>query len=102
MDRYVEGAIVLPVRRCPGETENTQARVALYKTSVLVGRDYFPLGAGLGRYGSWLSREHYSPLYVAYDLSDIRGLACPTGRGREEGQGRGAIGHRHLLARHPG
>jgi hypothetical protein len=49
--------------------------VALYNTSVLVGRDYFPLGAGLGRYGSWLSREHYSPLYKKYGLSDIRGLA---------------------------
>jgi hypothetical protein len=57
-----------------GEAENTQARVALYKTSVLVGRDYFPLGAGLGRYGSWLSREHYSPLYIAYDLNEVRGL----------------------------
>jgi len=75
--RYVDESILAPTGGPleVGETENTQARVALYKTSVLVGRDYFPLGAGLGRYGSWLSREHYSPLYGEYGLSDIRGLA---------------------------
>ena len=57
--------------------------MALYKTSALVGRDYFPLGAGLGRYGSWLSREHYSPLYAEYGLNDVRGLAParPAGDG---------------------
>jgi len=71
---YVDGPIVLPGEEVPGETENTQARVALYETSVLVGRDSFPLGSGLGRYGSWLSREHYSPLYHDYHLDDVRGL----------------------------
>jgi hypothetical protein len=49
-----------------------------------VGRDYFPLGAGLGRYGTWLSREHYSPLYEQYNLSEIRGL----GPARPEDDGR--------------
>ena len=57
-----------------GESENPQARVALYTHSVEVARDYFPLGAGLGRYGSWMSREHYSPLYHEYGLDETRGL----------------------------
>ena len=74
--RYIDEPILQPGEvLLPGETENTQARIALYKTSALVGRDYFPLGAGLGRYGSWLSREQYSPLYAAYGLDDIRGLS---------------------------
>jgi hypothetical protein len=84
-NRYVDQPILQP-GGIPqfGETENTQARVALYETSILVGRDYFPLGAGLGRYGTWLSREHYSPLYEQYNLSEIRGL----GPARPEDDGR--------------
>ena len=54
--------------------ENPQARVALYQGSVEVARDYFPLGGGFGRYGSWMSRVEYSPLYVEYGLSDVHGL----------------------------
>ena len=51
------------------------ARIALYLTSVIIANDYFPLGAGLGRYGSWMSRVHYSPLYHKYGLSHIWGLS---------------------------
>jgi hypothetical protein len=67
----------------PGETpapviggygENPQARIALYGGSLQVARDYFPLGAGLGRYGSWMSRVDFSPLYSKYHLTRIRGL----------------------------
>jgi hypothetical protein len=58
----------------PGEGENRRARFALYAGSVEVAVDNAPLGGGLGRYGSWMSREHYSPLYYEYDLSDVRGL----------------------------
>jgi hypothetical protein len=64
----------------PGAAEyedNPQARIALYYGSLDIGRDYFPLGAGLGRYGSWMSRVNYSSLYVEYGLSGIRGLT-PT------------------------
>jgi hypothetical protein len=50
------------------------ARTALYAASVAVARDHFPLGAGLGRYGSHVSRLFYSPLYAEYGLSDIFGL----------------------------
>ena len=52
----------------------TPARVALYVGSLKIARDDFPLGAGLGRYGSWMSRVDYSPLYKKYGLSRIPGL----------------------------
>lgn len=51
------------------------ARNALYFKSVIIANDYFPLGAGLGRYGSWMSRVYYSPLYEKYGLSEVYGLS---------------------------
>jgi hypothetical protein len=50
-------------------------RLSLYLTGYEIGKDYFPLGAGLGRFGSWMSRVHYSPLYYEYDLSKHLGLS---------------------------
>lgn len=50
------------------------ARHALYITSVEIAKDYFPFGAGFGRYGSWLSRKYYSPLYDEYNLSNVYGM----------------------------
>ena len=52
----------------------SQARVALYWGSIEITKDHFPFGVGLGRYGSWMSRVEYSPVYAEYDLDDIRGL----------------------------
>jgi hypothetical protein len=52
----------------------TRARSALYGGSVDIAADYFPLGAGLGRYGSHMSRVEYSPVYAEYGLTRIRGL----------------------------
>jgi hypothetical protein len=51
-------------------------RILLYITSVEIASDYFPLGAGLGRYGSPLSRDpdDFSPLYHHYGLDHIWGL----------------------------
>lgn len=57
-----------------GSGENAQARLALYTGSVLVARDHLPFGGGLGRYGTWTSRENYSPLYHRYDLDQVPGL----------------------------
>jgi hypothetical protein len=87
IDRYVvpSGAIMggLPeegVSTTPdglpitSETEDAPARVALYMGSLAIARDYFPLGAGLGRYGSWISRENYSDLYHQYGLDRVHGL----------------------------
>jgi hypothetical protein len=46
-------------------------RTALYVGAVAVARDHLPLGAGLGRFGSHLSRADYSPVYAAYGLDRI-------------------------------
>ncbi len=63
-----------PIPELVGEGENERARFVLYRGSFEIAVDELPLGGGLGRWGSWLSREHYSPLYIAYGASDIRGL----------------------------
>jgi len=55
--------------------EPPDARVALYQTSVLIARDRFPFGVGLGRYGSGTSRDPYSPVYHEYGLDKIDGLS---------------------------
>lgn len=72
----------LPVLTDPGQPQtpgqidyvNGNPRLLLYVTSVDVARDYFPLGAGLGRYGSPMSRVDFSPLYAHYGLDRIWGL----------------------------
>lgn len=85
VDQYLpEGGIVVtpgespPVVVTPTDDDEGQrvvrAREALYRGSVEIARDYFPLGGGLGRFGSWMSRVEYSPLYVEYGLSKINGL----------------------------
>ena len=51
------------------------ARVAMVTASVAIARDHFPLGVGLGRFGSAPSRDPYSPVYVEYGLDDVRGLS---------------------------
>lgn len=51
-------------------------RIALYAGSIAIARDQFPLGGGIGRFGSHLSREDYSPLYARYGLDQIRLLAA--------------------------
>jgi hypothetical protein len=58
----------------PGQVRTQDARLALYLTSIDVARDRFPLGAGLGRYGSPLSRAPYSPVYSEYGLNYVYGL----------------------------
>jgi len=54
-------------------------RVALYVGSAAIGRDQFPLGAGLGRYGSHMSWEEYSPVYGQYGLDQVPGLQPTDG-----------------------
>ena len=80
VNRYVDSSWPSPVAGSNTRAaqahiaEDTQARVALYVGSVEIARDYFPLGGGLGRYGTWMSRVNYSPLYREYGLSHVRGL----------------------------
>lgn len=47
-------------------------RVALYAGSVAIARDRLPFGAGVGRFGSHLSRDQYSPVYAEYGLDAVR------------------------------
>ncbi len=54
---------------------DTPARIALYEGSVMIAIDNFPLGAGLGRYGSWMSRVEYSDVYREYGMDRIFGLS---------------------------
>ena len=56
------------------EGADQQARILMYTTSAEIARDYFPLGAGLGRFGSTGSRLEYSPIYVQYGLDQVFGL----------------------------
>lgn len=55
------------------------ARPMNYKTALLILRDYFPFGPGMGTFatlGAWL---HYSPLYPKYGLDKIWGLDAGGG-----------------------
>ncbi|MEX1277833.1 MAG: O-antigen ligase family protein [Chloroflexota bacterium] len=56
-----------------------QPRIALYVGSVAIARDHVPLGAGLGRYGSHMSRVEYSPVYGQYGLDQVTGLQPTDG-----------------------
>jgi len=51
-----------------------EARNVLYIGGFQIARDYFPLGAGLGRFGSWMSAVDYSPLYREYRMDEVYGL----------------------------
>lgn len=53
-------------------------RNALYLGSLAIARDHVPLGAGVGRFGSHMSREEYSPVYAAYGLDAVQGLQPET------------------------
>lgn len=53
----------------------TAARTVLYAVGWQVARDHFPLGAGFGRYGGYVSEIRYSPLYDQYGISRIWGLS---------------------------
>ena len=55
----------------PEVVEDVQPRVALYAASLAIARDHLPLGGGVGRFGSHLSREDYSPLYERYGLDQV-------------------------------
>lgn len=51
-----------------------QARTALYQISPQIANDYFPLGSGLGTFGTYISSKNYSSIYSDYGLSGIWGL----------------------------
>lgn len=51
------------------------ARGYLYTAGYKIAKGYFPLGTGFGTFGSYMSREFYSPLYYEYGLSSVWGLS---------------------------
>lgn len=54
--------------------DQRMARPETYKTSLLILKDYFPFGSGMGSFacnGAW---KYYSPLYYKYNLNTIWGL----------------------------
>jgi hypothetical protein len=56
-------------------TTATSARARLYAVGGQIATDNFPLGAGFGRFASYPSRLHYSPVYEQYGLSSVWGLS---------------------------
>ena len=54
---------------------DVSARAQLAIKSVEIAKDHFPLGAGLGTYGSYYSAVYYSPVYYKYGLNVIYGLS---------------------------
>lgn len=73
----VELAVPEPVDDIQGQGNwyvQANPRVVLYLASADIAADHFPLGAGLGRYGSPMSRIQFSPLYSEYGLDRIWGL----------------------------
>lgn len=51
------------------------ARFALTQTSLVIAKDYFPIGTGFGTYASNAAAEYYSPVYHMYGLNYIHGLS---------------------------
>lgn len=49
-------------------------RNLLTSTSFKVANEYFPIGAGFGTFGSYISGAVYSPLYDIYNMSSTWGL----------------------------
>lgn len=50
------------------------ARPETYKAAMIIFKEYFPFGSGLGTFSTNAAAEYYSPLYYKYGLSDVWGL----------------------------
>lgn len=56
--------------------ENTNtARYVLVEYGIITARDYYPIGAGYGTYGTYAAKEYYSPLYYRYNFNQYHGLS---------------------------
>jgi hypothetical protein len=65
---------ILSDHRDPAQFARVAPRTVLYATSVAIARDHFPLGVGLGRFGTYMSRRDYSPVYHEYGLDRVAAL----------------------------
>lgn len=59
------------------DSQGTSARQALNANSINIMKDYFPLGVGFGKFGSWYARVYYSEYYYKYNMNTIYGLEPP-------------------------
>lgn len=59
------------------DSNGMSARQALNINSFKIMKDYFPLGVGFGKFGSWYARIYYSEYYYKYNMSKIYGLEPP-------------------------
>jgi hypothetical protein len=53
----------------------TNARKAIFLTSLEITKNNYGFGEGFGRYGSAISAKYYSPLYYKYGLNNIWGIS---------------------------
>ena len=56
------------------EDAERMARPETYKTGLLIMKDYFPFGSGLGTFACAAAAKEYSPLYYKYGMDNIWGL----------------------------
>lgn len=59
------------------DSKGTSARQALNINSIKIMKEYFPLGVGFGKFGSWYARVYYSEYYYKYNMNIIYGLEPP-------------------------
>lgn len=57
------------------DTNGVSARQALNHYSIKIMKDYFPLGVGFGKYGSWYAKVYYSEYYYKYNMNTVYGLS---------------------------
>ncbi len=56
-------------------SSQSTTRAQLYLSGNRIAEDNLPIGAGFGRFASYPSRLHYSPIYDEYGLGAVQGLS---------------------------
>lgn len=46
-----------------------KGRAVLLRNSIFISKEYFPLGAGFGTFGTETAKRYYSPLYYYYNMN---------------------------------
>lgn len=71
---YFLGLTDITINRYISADVSDSARKALYQVALLIGAAEFPFGEGFGRYGGFIARQNYSPVYYDYNMNGIYGL----------------------------
>ena len=56
------------------DAEGYSVRQALMDNSIKIIKDYFPLGVGFGKYGTWYASRDYSEYYFKYGMNNMYGM----------------------------